>query len=77
MKIAVRAESFKYLSTFIVIYLLQRCQQTIVRLVLLSVLHFNIFSNRRRNRKKRGVEEMEVKKERELSEVNIRIASGR
>ena len=35
----------KYLSTFIVIYLLQRCLQTIVRLVSLSVLHFNIFSN--------------------------------
>ena len=45
MKTAVRAESFKYLSTFIVIYLLQRCPQTIVRLVSLSVLHFNIFSN--------------------------------
>ena len=44
MKTAVRAESFLYLSTFIVIYLLQRCLQTIVRLVSLSVLHFNIFS---------------------------------
>ena len=45
MKAAVPAESFNYLSTFIVICLLQRCLQTIVRLVLLSVLHFNIFSN--------------------------------
>ena len=45
MKIAVRAESFNHLSTFIVIYLLQRCLQTIVRLVSLSVLHFNIFSD--------------------------------
>ena len=45
MKTAVRAESFKYLSTFIVIYLLQRCLQIIVRLVSLSVLHFNIFFN--------------------------------
>ena len=33
-----------YLSTFILIYLFQRCLQTIVRLVSLSVLHFNIFS---------------------------------
>ena len=41
---AVRAESFNYLSTLIVICLLQRCLQTIVRLVSLSVLHFNIFS---------------------------------
>ena len=44
MKTAVRAESFLYLSTFIVIYLLQQGLQTIVRLVSLSVLHFNIFS---------------------------------
>ena len=40
------AQSFKYLSTFIVIFLLQRYLQTIVRLVSLSVIHFNIFSNR-------------------------------
>ena len=45
MKTAVRAESFNYLPTFIIICLLQRCLQTIVRLVSLSVLHFNIFSN--------------------------------
>ena len=49
MKTAVRAESFKYLSTFIVIYLLQWCLQTIVTLVSLSVLHFNTFSNNRIN----------------------------
>ena len=43
MKTAVRVESFKYLSIFIVIFLLQRCLQTIVKLVSLSVIHFNIF----------------------------------
>ena len=45
MKTAVRAKSFDYLSTFIIICLLQRCLQTIVSLVSLSVLHFNLFSN--------------------------------
>ena len=32
----------KYLSTSVVIFLLQRCLQTIIRLVSLSVIHFNI-----------------------------------
>ena len=45
MKTEVQAESFNYLSTFIVTCLLQRCLQTIVRLVSLSVHYFNIFSN--------------------------------
>ena len=43
MKTAVYAQSFKYLSAFIIIFLLQRCLQIIVRLVSLYVIHFNIY----------------------------------